>query len=90
MIVFIGSGLFLGGLLGTRFTVLALIPGAACALSIAALAWAWGAKAPDWSLLDLIALLVFLQIGYLCSAGLRLLVVQRWAVGQGKALRSPL
>lgn len=59
MIAFIGSGLVIGGLLGVRFTVLAIIPAAALAVDAAALAWAGQAGAPDWGWLDLVAPLVF-------------------------------
>ena len=84
MIIFIGSGLVIGGLLGARFAVLALIPAAGCALTAAALGWAWQARAPDWSLLHLIVLLVFLEVGYLCGGGLRLFVASSRVPSESK------
>jgi len=76
MMLFIGSGLLLGGLLGSRFTVLALLPAAGLSVGAAALAWAAHTGAPGWSFLDLVALLVSLQLGYVCGAGLRLTVAR--------------
>jgi hypothetical protein len=72
MIVFIGMGLLIGGLLGARFTVVALLPAAGLSLGIAGVAWLGPLRAPGWSPVDLLALLTFLQVGYLCGAGLRL------------------
>jgi hypothetical protein len=68
MIVFIAAGLLAGGVLGARFTVLALVLATPCA---AALAWL-GHVGAQWSALQALVLVVFLQIGYLCGAGLRL------------------
>lgn len=77
MVVFIGSGLLIGSLLGTRLTVLAVIPAALLALCIAAFTWAAGAPGIDWNLYHVIALLVFLQIGYVGGAGLSFLTAAR-------------
>jgi|SRR5580692_4861785 hypothetical protein len=75
MIVFIGSGLLIGGLLGTRLTILALIPAAVLAVGIAAFSGITQVSAAGWNLSHLIVLLVFLQIGYLGGAGLSLCAV---------------
>ena len=74
MTVFVLSGLFMGGLIGARLTVLALLPAAACALGIAAAVSVLLAGVHDWTAFHLTALLVFLQIGYLFGAGLRMFV----------------
>ena len=78
MIVFIGAGLLLGGLLGARFTVMALVPAAVLSLSAAALAcalaWVGHGGLPEWGLLHVLVWVVFLQVGYACSGGLRLCV----------------
>ena len=87
MMVFILSGLLMGGLIGTRLTVLALLPAAACTIGMAALVSMLGAGAHDWTALDVTALLLFLQIGYLCGAGLRVFVGPR-TVSERKRLRS--
>jgi hypothetical protein len=85
MTAFILSGLFLGGLIGARLTVLALLPAAACAVGMAALVSLLGAGAHDWTALDVTALLLFLQIGYLGGASLRVYVRPR-VVGERKRL----
>ena len=87
MTVFILSGLLMGGLIGTRMTVLALLPAAACAVGMAALVSFLRAGAHDWTALDITALLLFLQIGYLAGAGLRVYVHPRM-VRERKRLRS--
>ena len=87
MTVFILSGLFMGGLIGARFTVLALLPAAACTVGMAALVSFLGAGTHDWTALDVTALLLFLQIGYLGGAGLRVYVRPRM-VSERKRLRS--
>jgi hypothetical protein len=87
MTAFILSGLFLGGLIGARLTVLALLPAAACAVGMAASVSLLGAGAHDWTALDVTALLLFLQIGYLGGAGLRVYVRPR-LVSERKRLRS--
>jgi hypothetical protein len=87
MAVFILSGLLMGGLIGTRLTVFALLPAAACAVGIAALVSFVRAGAHDWTALDITALLLFLQIGYLGGAGLRVYVRPRMA-SERKRLRS--
>ena len=88
MIVFIATGLLVGGLLGARFTVGALIPAAAVVMSAAALAWAGQSGAPLWGAFNILALVVFLQIGYVCGAAFRLFVAPLRAMGQSKPLRS--
>jgi hypothetical protein len=88
MTVFVLSGLFIGGLIGTRLTVLALLPAAACALGIAAAVSVLRAGVHDWTALQLTALLLFLQIGYLCGAGLRMFVHPPRIVSERKRLRS--
>jgi hypothetical protein len=88
MIVFIGMGLFIGGLLGARYTVLALIPASALALSIPALVWAGHAPPQNWNLFHLGALLLFLQVGYLCGAGLRLCIRPLRVLDEKRALRN--
>ena len=87
MTVFILSGLFMGGFIGARLTVFALLPAAACAVGMAAAASMLGAGAHQWPALDVTALLLFLQIGYLCGAGLRVYVRPRM-VSERKRLRS--
>jgi hypothetical protein len=74
MTVFVLSGLFIGSLIGARLTVFALLPAAACALGIAAAVSILRTGAHDWTALQLVALLVFLQMGYLVAAGLRMFV----------------
>jgi hypothetical protein len=85
MVVFIATGLLVGGLLGTRFTIGALIP--ATVLALAATALGWALHGNQWSVLPLITLLVFLQIGYVCGAALRLIVVPLEMVRPRKPLR---
>jgi hypothetical protein len=86
MLVFIGSGLFIGGLIGARRSVLALIPAAILAVTIAVFASLVQASVSAWSLYHLLALLVFLQLGYLAGAFLRLFAVPaRVAAQQGSA-----
>jgi hypothetical protein len=87
MTVFILSGLLMGGLIGTRLTVFALLPAAACAVGMAAAISMLGAGAHDWTALDVTALLIFLQIGYLGGASLRVYVRPRM-VSERKRLRS--
>jgi hypothetical protein len=88
MIVFIGAGLLLGGLLGARFTAMALVPAAVLSLSAAALAcalvWVGHGGLPEWGLLHVLVLVVFLQVGYACSGGLRLFVAPLRGVPEGK------
>jgi hypothetical protein len=87
MTVFVLSGLFIGSLIGARLTVLALLPAAACTLGIAAAVSVLRAGAHDWTALELTALLLFLQIGYLCGAGLRMFVRPPRIVSERKRLR---
>src|SRR5215471_8521158 len=80
MVAFIGSGLFIGGLLGARFSVLALIPASVLAIAAAALAWSADYEGASWTALDVLGLIAFLQIGYLCGAALRLFVLPFWTM----------
>jgi len=86
MAVFILSGLFIGGLIGTRLTVLALLPAAACTVGIAATVSMFAPGARDWTVSDVTALLVFLQVGYLFGAGVRIFVLP--SRSEQKRLRS--
>ena len=74
MAVFILSGLFTGGLIGSRLTVLALLPAVACTIGISAMVSILSPGVQDWTALHVTALLVFLQVGYLCGSGLRMFV----------------
>jgi len=88
MIVFIATGLLVGGLLGARFTVGALIPAAAMIMGVAALAGGGRAGAPQWGILHVLGVVVFLQIGYVCGAAFRLFIGPLRITEKGKALRS--
>jgi predicted exporter len=88
MTVFILSGLFIGGLIGARRTVLALLPAAACALGMAATVSILHPGAHDWTALHVTALLLFLQVGYLCGAGLRMFGWPPGIIRERKRLRS--
>jgi hypothetical protein len=88
MAVFILSGLIIGGLVGTRLTVLALLPAAACAVVIAAMVSLLRLGVHDWTVLEVTALLAFLQIGYLAGAALRMFVRPSRLLGERKRLRS--
>jgi len=88
MATFILSGLLIGGLIGTRLTVLALLPAAACTLAIAGTMSMLGPGAHDWTVSDVTPLLVFLQVGYLCGACVRVFVLPSRMVGERKRLRS--
>ena len=88
MAVFILSGLFIGGFIGTRLTVLALLPAAAFTIAIAATISILRLGAHDWTALEVTALLVFLQIGYLCGAALRMFVRPTRLISERKRLRS--
>jgi hypothetical protein len=92
MIVFIGSGFFIGGLLGASRTVLALIPATLLAICVATFAYFIQPSAIDWSLSHLIVLSVFLQIGYLGGAGFSLLIMSAQVVPRKgpKPYRDPL
>ena len=85
MLTFVGAGLLIGGVLGSRLTVLALIPALALVLSVAA--W-MGAGDLSWA--HLIALVVFLQVGYVCGAALRLFVAPAGLAREGKGVPEPL
>jgi hypothetical protein len=88
MTVFILSGLLIGGLIGTRLTVLALLPAVAGTVAIAATVSILRVGAHDWTALEVTALLGFLQIGYLCGAGVRIFVRPPRMVSEQKPLRS--
>jgi hypothetical protein len=88
MAVFILSGLLMGGLIGGRLTVLALLPAAACTIGIAATVSILSPRVHDWTALHVIALVVFMQVGYLCGAGLRMFVRPPRMVGERERLRS--
>jgi hypothetical protein len=88
MTVFILSGLFIGGLIGARRTVLALLPAAACTIGIAATVSILRPGAHDWTALHVTGLLLFLQVGYLCGAGLRMFVWPPGIVSERKRLHS--
>jgi len=88
MAVFILSGLVMGGLIGGRLTVLALLPAAACIIGIAATVSFLSTGVHDWNALHVTALLVFLQVGYLCGAGLRMFIYPSRMVGERERLRS--
>jgi hypothetical protein len=74
--------------MGARLTVLALLPAAACTVGMAALVSILRAGAHDWTALDVTALLLFLQIGYLAAAGLRMFVWPPRMVSERERLRS--
>jgi hypothetical protein len=78
MLVFIGSGLVIGSVLGARFSVLALIPASALVLCSGAVAQAGQSGTPLWTALHMAALIASLQIGYLCAAGLCLSLRALW------------
>jgi hypothetical protein len=86
--VFIGSGLLVGGLLGARLTVLALVPAMAIVFCLAAVVWVGEADVPQWGCLQILLVVVFLQVGYLCGAALRLFVAPVRVTRGLKALRS--
>ena len=88
MTIFVLSGLFIGGLIGARLTVLALLPAAACALGIAAAVSMLSAGAHDWTALHVTALLLFLQVGYLCGAGVRMFAWPPGIVSKRNSLHS--
>jgi hypothetical protein len=85
MTIFILSGLLMGGLIGARLTVLALLPAAACTVGIAAAVSMLAPGAQDWTALDVTALLLF---GYLSGTGLRVFVRPPRIVRERKRLRS--
>jgi hypothetical protein len=85
MIIFVGSGLLIGGMLGLRLSVLALIPAAFLAVVVAAFSWAMQGAAIEWSLYHLVALLVCLQLGYLAGAGLWFFGRTAFVAGQQKS-----
>jgi hypothetical protein len=88
MAVFVLSGLFIGGLIGAQLTVLALLPAVGCTVAIAAMVSILRVGAHDWTAIDVAALLGFLQIGYLCGAGVRIFVRPPDIVSERKRLRS--
>jgi hypothetical protein len=83
MIIFIGSGLFIGGLIGARLTVLALIPATFLAIGVAAFSWAVQAATGGWELHHLIAVVTFFQFGYLAGASVRLFVAPHRVARRG-------
>jgi len=68
MTLFVVTGASIGVILGTRFTVLAVIPAIACVLAIAVTRAAIGGEISAISLAPMAALLVSLQLGYLGGA----------------------
>ena len=88
MAVFILSGLIMGGLIGGRLTVLALLPAAACIIGIAATVSILSPGVHDWTALHVTLLLVFLQFGYLAGAGLRIFARPRRMLSERERLRS--
>ena len=86
MAIFILSGLLIGGLIGTRLTVLALLPAAACTVGIAGAVSMFAPGAHDWTVSDVTALLVFLQVGYLFGAGVGMFILP--SRSEQKRLRS--
>jgi hypothetical protein len=66
----------------------ALLPAAACTVGIAAAVSMLNPGAHDWTALDVTALLLFLQIGYLGGAGLRMFVRLPRMVSERKRLPS--
>ena len=88
MAVFILSGLFMGGLIGGRLTVLALLPAAACIIGIAAAVSILSPGGHDWTPLHVAMLLVFLQFGYLAGAGLWMFVRPRRMLSERERLHS--
>ena len=88
MTVFILAGLFIGGLIGARRTVLVLLPAAAFALGTAAAIAMLRPAAHDWNALHITVLLLFLQVGYLCGAGIRMFAWPPGIIGEQKRLRS--
>src|SRR4051812_31966746 len=71
MIPFIAVGLLIGGLVGIQFTVLAVVPVALCAGIIAAVTRELQGITLGSMAIELICFVVFLQIGYFSSAGIR-------------------
>jgi hypothetical protein len=88
MTPFILSGMLIGGLIGARLTVLALLPAAACTVAVAAMVPILRVGGLGWTALDLMALLGFLQIGYLCGAGVRIFVRPPRMISEQERLRS--
>jgi hypothetical protein len=86
MAIFILLGLLIGGLIGTRLTVLALLPAAACTVGIAATVSMFAPGAYDWTVSEVTVLLVFLQVGYLFGAGVRMFFLSSRSIQ--KRLRS--
>ena len=71
MMPFALAGIFIGAILGTRCTVLALIPAMTCALIIAGVSSVTAGGALGLTVIELAWLLACLQIGYLGGAALR-------------------
>src|ERR1700759_5682904 len=88
MTAFVLSRLLLGGLVGVRLTVFALLPVLALAIGIAATLSILQPALREWTVLELVSLLVFLQIGYLGGAALRMFIWPVRLIGQQERLRS--
>lgn len=71
MLLFMVSGALIGAVLGTQFTVVALIPAMMFALIIAVASTLTGGGAFGPTIIELALLSAGLQIGYLGGAGLR-------------------
>jgi hypothetical protein len=65
-----------------------LLPAATCTVGMAVTDSILRAGAHDWTALDVTALLLFLQIGYLGAAGLRVFVRPPRMTSERKRLRS--
>jgi H+/Cl- antiporter ClcA len=72
MMMFALFGIFIGLILGARFTVLALIPVMICALFTAGVSAVTNGKAFNVTIIELALLLICLQIGYFGGAARRL------------------
>jgi hypothetical protein len=90
MIVFALSGIIIGAVLGTRFTVLALIPAITFSLAIGLTSALMQDGAFGPTLLELALLVGGLQMGYVCSASLGFALRPRGigSFGPGRRLRN--
>ena len=77
MIAFALAGIAVGAILGSQFAVCALIPAIMYALAISLGSALVRDGIPGATISELVVLLAFLQIGYLCGALLRLYTVER-------------
>ena len=84
------SGLLVGALFSTRFTVLALLPATAGASAIAAAIW-WSGTVAELTVIDLALFLSCFQVGYICGAMVQRITFARqnihWPVGSVRAHR---